>query len=69
MVQNRFNFSLLPLDLQKKLELLENQAQEEISKFTIALKDVLQHDTENSRRRIKSIRFDFSRKRAGKNAV
>ena len=39
------DFSLLPLDLQKKLELLENQAQEQISKFTISLIDALQYKT------------------------
>jgi hypothetical protein len=44
-VQGRLDFSLLPLDLRKKLELLENQAQEQISKFTISLIDALQYKT------------------------
>jgi len=44
-VQGQLDFSLLPLDLQKKLELLENQAQEQISKFTISLIDALQYKT------------------------
>jgi len=44
-VQGQLDFSLLPLDLQKKLELLENQAQEQISKFTISLINALQYKT------------------------
>ena len=44
-VQGQLDFSLLPLDLRKKLELLENQAQEQISKFTISLIDALQYKT------------------------
>jgi len=44
-VQGKFNFSLLPLDLQKKLKVLESEAQEQISQFTTSLIGVLQHET------------------------
>ncbi len=45
MVQGKFNFSLLPLDLQEKLKVLESEAQEQISQFTTSLIGVLQHET------------------------
>lgn len=45
MVQGKFNFSLLPLDLQEKLKVLESEAQEQISQFTASLIGVLQHET------------------------
>ncbi|HJK88593.1 MAG: hypothetical protein LF888_01640 [Candidatus Megaira endosymbiont of Mesostigma viride] len=44
-VQGKFNFSLLPLDLQEKLKVLESEAQEQISQFTTSLIGVLQHET------------------------
>ena len=44
-VQGKFNFSLLPLDLQEKLKVLESEAQEQISQFTASLIGVLQHET------------------------
>ncbi len=44
-VQGKFNFSLLPLDLQEKLKVLESEAQEQISQFTTSLRGVLQHET------------------------
>lgn len=43
--QGKFNFSLLPLDLQEKLKVLESEAQEQISQFTASLIGVLQHET------------------------
>ena len=43
--QGKFNFSLLPLDLQEKLKVLESEAQEQISQFTTSLIGVLQHET------------------------
>ena len=45
MVQGKFNFSLLPLDLQEKLKVLESETQEQISQFTTSLIGVLQHET------------------------
>jgi len=44
-VQGKFNFSLLTLDLQEKLKVLESEAQEQISQFTTSLIGVLQHET------------------------
>lgn len=44
-VQGKFNFSLLPLDLQEKLKVLESEAQEQISQFTTSLRGVLQYET------------------------
>ena len=44
-VQGKFIFSLLPLDLQEKLKVLESEAQEQISQFTTSLIGVLQHET------------------------
>lgn len=44
-VQGKFNFSLLPLDLQEKLKVLESEAQEQISQFTTSLIGVVQHET------------------------
>jgi hypothetical protein len=44
-VQGKFNFSLLPLDLQEKVKVLESEAQEQISQFTTSLIGVLQHET------------------------
>jgi len=44
-VQGKFNFSLLPLDLQEKLKVLESETQEQISQFTTSLIGVLQHET------------------------